>query len=236
MARVVAPGFEISRERTARRVARHHHLTPYAAVVLRGGYVEAGDRGRFRAEAGVVLFHDGFEAHQDQFHPGGADILNLPMAAGPARAAGRLADPDALIRIAERDPAAAAMMLLAWVEPGGPELSDWPDRLAADLRADRVASLSEWARFAGLQPSSVSRGFRLCYGVSPQRYRLEQRTAKAARRARGAGTALALVAAEVGFADQSHMCRAMRRVFEATPAALRRGHVKSVQDARGPVA
>ena len=113
---------------------------------FRGGYVEAGDRGRFRAEAGDVLFHDRFEAHQDQFHPGGADIFNLPMAAGPARAAGRLADPDLLVRIAERDPAAAAAMLLEWVEPGGPRC-----RTGRSTRRDLArpgASLGDWARVA----------------------------------------------------------------------------------------
>ena len=48
MDNLVRPGGEISRERTARRVPRHHHLAPCAAIVLRGWYVEAGDRGRFR--------------------------------------------------------------------------------------------------------------------------------------------------------------------------------------------
>jgi hypothetical protein len=37
---------------------RHRHLQRYAAIVLSGGYVEAGDAGRMRVRAGDVLVHD----------------------------------------------------------------------------------------------------------------------------------------------------------------------------------
>ena len=100
---LVRPGGEISRESSPRLVPRHHHLAPYAAVVLRGSYVEAGDRGRYRVEAGDVLLHDRFEAHRDAFGAAGADILNLPCPEGIGPACGRIADPDRIVRVAERD-------------------------------------------------------------------------------------------------------------------------------------
>lgn len=228
MAALVAPGFEISRERKPRHVRRHHHLAPYAALVLRGGYVEAGDCGRFRAEAGNVLIHDAFEAHQDQFGAVGADILNLPLDQPANFAFGRLDDPDAIVRLAERNPAGAAALLLARFIPVAADPLDWPDVLALDIRDGRVASLGVWAGEAGLAPSSVSRGFRLAYGVSPQRYRAEQRASAAARAIRR-GSALAAAASEEGFADQPHLNRTFRRLFAVTPGALRR-HVKPVQD------
>jgi AraC-like DNA-binding protein len=40
---------------------RHRHDTAYAAVVLRGSYVEAGDTGRHRLTAGAAGFAD--QAH-----------------------------------------------------------------------------------------------------------------------------------------------------------------------------
>ncbi len=221
MRRPVAPGSEISRERSARFVGRHHHLAPYAAVVLRGAYVEAGDRGRFRVSAGDVLLHGPFEAHQDAFGDGGADILNLPLAEAPAFACGRIADPDALTRLAERDRMAAADRLAASIVPVASAFDDWPDQLAAALRRGEVASLREWASTHRLSPSSVSRGFRLAYGVSPQRYRLEQRARIAADAAGRGADSLARVAAAAGFADQPHMTRAIRRCFACTPALLR---------------
>ena len=45
---------------------RHRHDAPYAAVVLEGGYEEAGDGGRFRVRAGDVLIHGAFSAHLDR--------------------------------------------------------------------------------------------------------------------------------------------------------------------------
>ena len=229
MAGLIAPGSEISREQAARFVPRHHHLAPYAAIVLRGCYVEAGDRGRFRAEAGTVLLHDLFEAHQDAFGANGAEIFNLPLERAPAAAFGRIADPDTIVRAAGRDRHEAVALLIAGLGAEAGELDDWPDRLAADLRGPGVRSLGDWARAHGLMPSSVSRGFRLCYGVSPQRYRLEQRARRAAAAAcRSGRQPLATVALDAGFADQAHMSRTLRRLYGRTPSALCRD--KCVQD------
>jgi AraC-like DNA-binding protein len=229
MAGLIAPGSEIGREQAARFVPRHHHLAPYAAIVLRGCYVEAGDRGRFRAEAGTVLLHDRFEAHQDTFGASGADILNLPLDRTPAAAFGRIGDPDAVVRAAARDRREAVALLIVELDAEA-GLDDWPDRLAADLRGCGVPSLGAWARAHGLTPSSVSRGFRLCYGVSPQRYRLEQRARRAAAACRPGALPMAVIALDAGFADQAHMSRTLHRLYGRTPSALCRD--KCVQDRR----
>ena len=44
-------------------LSRHRHEASYAALVISGGYEEAGDRGRQRARAGDVVIHGAFEAH-----------------------------------------------------------------------------------------------------------------------------------------------------------------------------
>jgi AraC-like DNA-binding protein len=223
----IRPGCEISRERSARRINRHHHLAPYAALVLRGGYVEAGDRGRFRAAAGDVLLHDAFETHQDEFGAGGADILNLRLAEAPRASVGRIDDPDRIAITAERDPQEAALLLLDQLLPAAAAQAEWPDRLAADLRANRVASLAGWADAAGIAPSSLSRGFRLAYGVSPQRFRADCRAGEAARALQRTELAIAMIAADCGFADQPHLTRSISRLTGCSPARLR---VKSFQD------
>jgi hypothetical protein len=52
--------------RTGRTVLpRHRHESGYLALVLSGGYEEAGDRGRFHVHAGNVVLHGAFEAHMD---------------------------------------------------------------------------------------------------------------------------------------------------------------------------
>lgn len=226
---LVAPGAEISREGTARHVRRHRHATPYAAIVLRGGYAEAGDQGRFRVSPGDVLLHDRFDAHQNDFEGRGADILNLMLPWSLEYASGAIGDPDALARLAERDPLEAAQMLREGLIPKACGPADWPDLLARDLREGRVVRFDAWADAAGIAPSSLSRGFRKAYGISPQRYRAEQRAGRAAREIRDRKASLAAIAADTGFADQPHMSRAFQSIFGHSPAKLG-GHVYCVQD------
>ncbi|HEX8642178.1 MAG TPA: AraC family transcriptional regulator [Allosphingosinicella sp.] len=228
MGALIAPGFEISRTCNGRHIPRHRHLGAYAAIVLRGGYIEAGDCGRFQAAPGDVLLHDAFEAHQDHFESLGADILNIPIAAAPPFHFGRIGDPDAVARAAERDADAASLLLLEQLRPAVAGAEDWPDLLAASLRAGEIADLARWARTHSLRPSSVSRGFRRCYGVSPKRFRLELRAACAARAATEGREPLAWVAAGAGFADQAHMCRAVKQLYGRSPSSL--GPAKCVQD------
>ncbi|SMF65210.1 helix-turn-helix domain-containing protein [Allosphingosinicella indica] len=218
---LVRPGSEIARERGARHVGRHRHEQAYAALVLRGGYVESGDRGRFRVGAGDVLFHGPFEAHQDDFGGEGADILNLAMPFAVTASSARVADPDAVMRTAERDPLEAAHVLTAGLQPGPEASSDWPDFLAAALIEDSVPQLCVWADAHGLDHATVSRGFRFAYGVSPRRYRLEQRARRAAIAIRGGSEPLAQIATGHGFADQPHMTRALGRLFGRSPRAFR---------------
>jgi hypothetical protein len=85
---------------------RHLHIESYLALVLSGGYEEAGDRGCLRVLAGDVLLHSAFEAHLDRYQPSGADVLNLALPSGFTcqHVSMRVPDPDAIVRIAERDP------------------------------------------------------------------------------------------------------------------------------------
>ena len=92
---------------------RHAHAEAYAALVLAGGYEEAGDRGRFRVEVGDVLFHEEFEGHLDRFPERGAVVLNLRLSGTVGVTAGvaRIEDADALARLAERDCREAAELV-----------------------------------------------------------------------------------------------------------------------------
>lgn len=57
---------------------RHQHTNGYLAVVVSGGYEKAGDRGRFRVQAGDVICHEAFEAHLNRYNSVGADLIVLP--------------------------------------------------------------------------------------------------------------------------------------------------------------
>lgn len=190
---------------------RHRHDRAYAAIVLEGGYEEAGDSGRFLVRPGDVLLHRRFEAHLDHFLGRGSSILNLPLPPRyrPASPLGRLADPETLFRLAKRDPTTAAQQLLSSVIPLPPQIRDWPDQLAHDIVADPSLSIGEWCRRHGLADATVSRGFRQVFGVPAIRFRADARARLAWSQIQESTTSLVEIALTGGFADQAHMTRAV---------------------------
>jgi AraC-like DNA-binding protein len=220
----VSPG--LGREHRAGRefAPRHRHARPYAAIVLTGGYEEAGDLGRYHVRAGEALIHSHFEAHLDRFTAAGAEIFNLelPDDLGARPALVRVDDPDALVRLGERDPRAAVKLLLATVKPMQSRVSDWPDELAAALIRNPEVRLSDWAREQGLANATVSRGFRRVFGVSPCAFRARVRSRQAWCGIVTSQTPLARLAADLGFADQAHMTRAVRMLTGLPARAWRR--------------
>ena len=222
-------GAYIGRHAASERLPRHRHADAYVAVVLRGGYQEAGDEGRFAAQPGTVIVHGCWTAHLDRFGACGAEVLNLPTVAGLDPGVGMIDDPDAVARIAERDPLAAAAHLRDGFTPYAVGLADWPDLLAEALRTDPDLALAPWARWMKLEPASVSRGFARAYGVSPKRFRLEVRTRRALAALGEWRGNLADLAADQGFADQAHLTRSVGAMTGVPPVVLR---AKSVQ-ARG---
>jgi len=202
---------------------RHRHARGYAALILAGGYTEAGDHGRLRVQPGHVVIHPAYEAHQDHFGSGGATVLNLPLNISYSHRAltGYVPDPDSIARLAERDIAAAAAALEETFQPLDLRLGDWPDKLAAALASGLDIDIGSWAAEMKLAPQSVSRGFRQAYGVSPKRYRMEQRTLRALEQLRTWSGSLAALAAESGFADQAHLTRSLVALTGLTPRQLR---------------
>ena len=72
------------------------------------------------------------------------------------------------------------------------------------------------ADLTGLTRFALTRHFRACFGTSPHRY-LVMRRLDHARRLMRSGLPLAAVAAESGFADQSHLSRHFKRAFGFQP-------------------
>jgi AraC-like DNA-binding protein len=208
---------------------RHVHEESFATIVLTGGYVEAGDTGRHRAEPGDALIHGPYEFHLDRFDRGDTEVLVVPVEADGFRcAAGRLPDLDAIVQVLAEDPVAAEKVIREQIEPKPVSLCDWPDILARDLGNDPALSLREWADRHGLSAGSVSRGFGQVYGVTPATYRLLQRTHRAIRAILGSKTPLAALAQDCGFADQAHMVRAVHHATGLPPRALRaRGTIRA---------
>jgi AraC-like DNA-binding protein len=100
------------------------------------------------------------------------------------------------------------------------------DRFADDLGADDLA------RAVGLSRFQLYRQFLERYGVPPSAYQRQVRLREARRRL-AAGVAIAAVAAETGFADQSHLTRWFRRTYGITPRVYQQGgNVLALRPAR----
>tara|TARA_R110000796_G_scaffold102624_1_gene211618 strand:+ start:925 stop:1767 length:843 start_codon:yes stop_codon:yes gene_type:complete len=111
----------------------------------------------------------------------------------------------------------------------------WRQRTQADPRMPRVATLTreylhanmhndvslvDIAKAAGVDRFRLNRAFKAAFGLAPHAYLVQLRLALARRRL-ATGEAPALVAASLGFADQSHLGRWFKRAYGLTPAGYR---------------
>jgi AraC-like DNA-binding protein len=198
-------------------IPRHRHERAYAAVVLSGGYEESGSLGRYRVRSGQVLLHRAFDAHVDRFESSGARILNLLLNEPPAFGLGVVADPDTIARVAEKDFPAAVEALHETMTSIEPLPADWPDLLASNLLDDPRLRLEAWAERHGMAAATLSRGFRTIFATSPAAFRAESRAQTALALITAGTSSLADIAAVAGFADQSHMTRAVRALTGRPP-------------------
>lgn len=106
------------------------------------------------------------------------------------------------------------------------------DAAAAFMRAHRSdpLTLADVCAACGLSRSYLIRAFEQRFGLTPHGYLLDLRIQQARAQLRQ-GRAIAEVAVEAGFADQSHLQRAFKRHLAATP-----GHYRDALPLPAPVA
>jgi AraC family transcriptional regulator len=229
-------------------VAPHEHEDGHFIVVLTGRYRSSARGADVLLGPGDVLWNPPGTRHQDCFIDphgcfaalslGARQAADLALQDGGARRLG-----DAAQRFAQhlaRQPVALDLGGLLHTEDHcrqlcalSQSLPQPPDRAALDtgepawLRrcmeqlvddCGQPLRLAELAASAGVHPVSLSRAFRRRYGVSPGQLQRRALLNRAARRLRE-GQAIADVAAQLGFADQSHFTRLFRAEYRCTPAA-----------------
>ena len=93
------------------------------------------------------------------------------------------------------------------------------ERLAENI------SLAELAELAGLSAFHFARSFQRATGLAPHQYliRLRVERARELLQKKQGDKSFAAVAAEVGFYDQSHLCRHFRRIVGVTPLRFQAG-------------
>jgi AraC family transcriptional regulator len=80
--------------------------------------------------------------------------------------------------------------------------------------------VAELAKLAGRSPFHFTRVFARSVGMTPHRYVVHLRVQAAIDRVRQGHAGLAEIAADTGFADQSHLSRWIRRVHGVAPSEL----------------
>ena len=236
------------RHTTARLLPLHDHQVPGFHLLVSGSYREWLGARPQDYRRGTVVFHPAAFRHRDAIGPGGAHIFAVELSGVLlARLEGLLpplpvVDADGLLaslvcrlrdEMGAEDPGAplvreglACELAGALIRRGAAESKRpaWLLRADEALRAERErrGSLDELARTADVHPARLARGFRRGFGESVgervRRLRLEAARAALER----PGSDLAQVAAEYGFADQSHLTRAFRAAYGVTPGAYRR--------------
>ena len=234
----------------------HTHRTPHVSILVAGSFRETTARGdRFLCH-GSIGFRADESRHAVCFGPAGALILNVVL--GDWAGAGT---PGSGVRwIGAPAPFARDLLGLAAAgrEEEGAELADrlvdlWATGLRRGRRptrhppawlrdaAERLltepeeTSIAALAARLGVHRVHLARQFQCHYGMAPSTFRRRARVSRALSGALSNDRRLADAAAEAGFADQSHMARAVRETCAMSVGELRRlllRQVSSVQ-ARG---
>lgn len=230
---------------------RHAHSYPYLCLVMDGRWNEGYEGGSRVCAPQTVIYHPAGEVHWDHFRTNGGRVFAIELGpqwldrvSGTSHvleeprvfpsgvvpwAATRICDESrrldrasplvieglmlellgTALRVGEGRTAHPAARWLAMVEQA----------LRDEYRAP--PSLAELAKAAGVHPIHLARAFRARHGCSAAEYVARVRVEHACDLICSTRRALAEIAAEVGFFDQSHLTRAFRRVMGTTPARYR---------------
>ena len=236
-----------------RRLRRHDHAGPFFCLLVAGRYEETVAGRTLPYAPGAVAFHPGGLRHADDLFAG-SRLFGIELApryqqaldALPARPAlclhGAGAEASwlaARVRAEWRRPDACAPLaieglvleMLAAVgraaERRPAPAPAWLARAAEIVRAEfaRPLTIAAVAREAGVDPARLAAAFRRHHGTTIAGAVRRLRVEAACARLRDPDVPLADVAAEAGFADQSHLTRVFKRLTGTTPGAYRRGRL-----------
>jgi len=227
----------------------HAHAQPLFCVVLAGGYEEHHRGVSRRCSPGAILFHAAGEEHRERFDAAGGRSLivqtapawldrlseihpvcrrTLAMDGGPAHSIGR--------RLYEEfrgsDSASplvieGLLLQLAGEFARSTNRSDWSppwlgsvtDLLNSSYRAN--LSLATIGRTVGAHPVHVAQVFRRFHGCTIGEYVRKLRIDSACHALVRTDAPLARIAADNGFADQSHFGRSFKAITGMSPLRYR---------------
>ena len=233
---------------SARVVPKHVHVHPFFSMLIQGRYRERFGRQQWDARPLGMVLRPPQAEHCDEIGPGGAVFLCVDvnrefwdsLAHADIRIERRAFENRAMSTTALRllhevcdrraDAESAAETLIVELiaeyaeEPRAPERARprWLGRALDRLHQEpATASLGGIARELDLHPVHVTRMFKRHVGVTLHRYLRELRLHRATQALLSSDDPLAALADSHGFADQSHLTRALQRGTGWTPGRLR---------------
>lgn len=236
-------------------VPEHAHDWPVVSLFVIGAYTNHTDLGELAISSPSAIFYRAGAAHRNEVSSAGFEQVEIELdpqwlgCAGIADApvqrwvGGRMgALARSLAQLCNRDPSEEQLRAgLQRLIAGGaaedrrapPAWVGWIDRR---LQADPAVSVAGLARQIGRHPSWLGTAYALNKGEGILDAAARLRVECAARLLRETDAALAWIASEAGFCDQSHMNRTFRRVLGRTPSAIRRDRIGLRQATSPPLA
>jgi len=240
----------------ALEVPPHVHESAYFALLLRGGYREDLGHGGMDFTPSSVVFHPPHEVRHGDIGGRGATLFHVEIPRSwMSRLADHARIPDEaflygggpMVRLAQSlyrelsvDDAAATLIAEGQVlemlgllirSPRQPErrVPRWLDEAVELVHEEFTTALTvrEIAERVGASPVHLARTFRRLRGESIGELVRRLRVERARQRLEDSASALAAVALEAGFADQSHFTRTFRRATGFTPREYRRLHTRA---------
>ncbi|HEX6218931.1 MAG TPA: AraC family transcriptional regulator [Sphingomicrobium sp.] len=217
---------------------RHEHDRASFAILLAGSLVEVVEGQEHAAGPCQASLKPRKVVHADRYGPDGAVLLSFVFRCEETadEALGqtgwqwrnvRMASPMAVFDL--RGAAAGGILddtlwdTLAATERPAPSTRppEWLRWAKSELDSgERRRDIASLAAAAGVHRVHFTRQFARQYGLAPSSYRQRQMAGRALRAMVDLQASPAAAAFDAGFADQSHMTRAIRRTFGATPGRL----------------
>jgi AraC-like DNA-binding protein/quercetin dioxygenase-like cupin family protein len=240
-------------------IAEHSHTYSHFTIVLEGSFVETYEGLSLECEKNTVLVVPRDKVHTDLVGPAGAhsvgveiskslerfinshgSLLRRPRIVTGARLELRIQRIRKLLKVqgeySSLELYGAAMDVINEVlrEPEPPLPGASPPWLSEVLRLLECnlsipASVAVLAEAVNRSPSHICRDFKDATGQSIGAYHLQMRLRYAQELLRSTKDSIALIAAETGFYDAAHFCRAFKSAFEKSPSNYRTD-INLVQD------
>lgn len=231
-----------------RRVPDHAHDWPFLSTLLRGSYVSRTRTREMEYRPGACVYHPRDFQHRDEIGRDGGLFFGVQLGPGLLRDADRavpgtgrdiavLEGNEAYLALGslyaalcagaetlalEALVAELAGCLLTPKLSGNGTMPAWLERTERRLHEERHVSLDELSRDAGVHATTLTRLFRRYKNCSVGEFHARARVRRAFFAVVGSKAPLSEICHDAGYADQSHMTRAFRRAFAATPGELRR--------------